>query len=243
MALGAEIHGRERVLGWEPRVTLDDGLARCAEIAEEFIDMELKGARVAVQGYGNVGQHAARAAAGMGAEVVVFPEAYVPGYPTWIWRLRPGGDMKLTEQLHVAAYRAPGHERCLLEDGADLVGRRLHRHGGRHDETLGDEMRVTVIAAGFDRDRRGSFSPPTGGGAGTPTRQRPSILSVTSGSSSSGVRPPRRGVTEKRKPWCRCRVRSPKIAGGTAGISRSASSRLKSCSSRIEPSDQRQYSR
>jgi cell division protein FtsZ len=26
------------------------------------------------------------------------------------------------------------------------------------DETLGDEMRVTVIAAGFDRDRRGSFS-------------------------------------------------------------------------------------
>ena len=26
------------------------------------------------------------------------------------------------------------------------------------DETLGDEMRVTVIAAGFDRDRRGNFS-------------------------------------------------------------------------------------
>ena len=26
------------------------------------------------------------------------------------------------------------------------------------DETLGDEMRVTVIAAGFDRDRRGSFT-------------------------------------------------------------------------------------
>jgi cell division protein FtsZ len=25
------------------------------------------------------------------------------------------------------------------------------------DETLGDEMRVTVIAAGFDRDRRGTF--------------------------------------------------------------------------------------
>lgn len=39
------------------------------------------------------------------------------------------------------------------------------------DETLGDEMRVTVIAAGFDRDRRGNFS----------TQQsrtdRPSILS------------------------------------------------------------------
>jgi cell division protein FtsZ len=29
------------------------------------------------------------------------------------------------------------------------------------DETLGDEMRVTVIAAGFDRDKRGSFMPTT----------------------------------------------------------------------------------
>jgi cell division protein FtsZ len=33
------------------------------------------------------------------------------------------------------------------------------------DETLGDEMRVTVIAAGFDRDRRTSYSPPVAGPA------------------------------------------------------------------------------
>ncbi|MEN8164956.1 MAG: nitrilase-related carbon-nitrogen hydrolase, partial [Acidobacteriota bacterium] len=39
-------------------------------------------------------------AANDGAEVVVFPEAFIPGYPTWIWRLRPGGDMKLTDQLY-----------------------------------------------------------------------------------------------------------------------------------------------
>ena len=39
------------------------------------------------------------AAAG-GAELVVFPEAFVPGYPTWIWRLRPGSDINLTESLH-----------------------------------------------------------------------------------------------------------------------------------------------
>ena len=31
------------------------------------------------------------------------------------------------------------------------------------DDTLGDEMRVTVIAAGFDRDRRSSYSPPAAG--------------------------------------------------------------------------------
>ena len=35
-----------------------------------------------------------------GAELIVFPEAYVPGYPAWIWRLRPGGDMVLSGELH-----------------------------------------------------------------------------------------------------------------------------------------------
>jgi nitrilase len=34
------------------------------------------------------------------AQLIVFPEAYLPGYPTWIWRLRPGGDMALGNQLH-----------------------------------------------------------------------------------------------------------------------------------------------
>lgn len=39
-------------------------------------------------------------AAKAGARLVVFPEAFVPGYPAWIWRLRPGGDIALTEKLH-----------------------------------------------------------------------------------------------------------------------------------------------
>lgn len=39
-------------------------------------------------------------AAGAGAALLIFPEAYIPGYPTWIWRLKPGGDMALSSELH-----------------------------------------------------------------------------------------------------------------------------------------------
>lgn len=39
-------------------------------------------------------------AAKAGASLMVFPEAYVPGYPTWIWRLKPGGDMGLSGEIH-----------------------------------------------------------------------------------------------------------------------------------------------
>jgi len=38
-------------------------------------------------------------AAREGAALVVFPEAYVPGYPDWIWRARPG-DFPLASALH-----------------------------------------------------------------------------------------------------------------------------------------------
>ncbi|MCW8887048.1 MAG: carbon-nitrogen hydrolase family protein [Motiliproteus sp.] len=39
-------------------------------------------------------------AANNGAKLIVFPEAYLPGYPTWIWRLKPGGDIGLSNQIH-----------------------------------------------------------------------------------------------------------------------------------------------
>jgi len=35
-----------------------------------------------------------------GAALVVFPETFIPGYPAWIWRLRPGTDMSLASELH-----------------------------------------------------------------------------------------------------------------------------------------------
>lgn len=66
--------GLSKVLGGIP---LDQvgatgyGLAICGEVAQEFCDLTLEGARVSVQGFGNVGQHAARFLAERGAILTV----------------------------------------------------------------------------------------------------------------------------------------------------------------------------
>lgn len=39
-------------------------------------------------------------AAEEGADLVIFTEAFIPGYPAWIWRLRPGGDWGVSEALY-----------------------------------------------------------------------------------------------------------------------------------------------
>jgi glutamate dehydrogenase/leucine dehydrogenase len=65
--------GLPRVLGGVP---LDEigatgyGLARCAEVAARFCDLHLKGATVAIEGFGNVGKHAARFLADLGTNLV-----------------------------------------------------------------------------------------------------------------------------------------------------------------------------
>ncbi|HHQ15057.1 MAG TPA: carbon-nitrogen hydrolase family protein [Chromatiales bacterium] len=39
-------------------------------------------------------------AAEHGASLVVFPETFISGYPAWIWRLRPGSDWGVNEELY-----------------------------------------------------------------------------------------------------------------------------------------------
>jgi nitrilase len=50
-----------------------------------------------------------------GAEMVIFTEAFIPGYPIWIWRLRPGGDFERNEELHS----------LLLDNAVDLEQQHL----------------------------------------------------------------------------------------------------------------------
>jgi nitrilase len=65
-------------------------------------------------------------AAGAGARLVVFPEAYLPGYPTWIWRLRPGGDMALGNRLHAELRR---NSVDLRAGGLDRLRQAAAKHG------------------------------------------------------------------------------------------------------------------
>lgn len=65
--------GLSKVLGGIPLDQIGAtgyGLAICAEVAQEYCDFEMDGARVVIQGFGNVGSHAARYLAKRGAVLV-----------------------------------------------------------------------------------------------------------------------------------------------------------------------------
>jgi nitrilase len=80
-------------------------------------------------------------AADAGARLIVFPETYVPGYPVWIWRLRPEDDFALTSALH----------RELVANSVDLIADDLR--------VLRDAAasRSVVVVCGV-HEREGEFS-------------------------------------------------------------------------------------
>ena len=76
-------------------------------------------------------------AANQGARLIVFSEAFIPGYPVWIWRLKPGGDWGLSEQLH----------RRLLDNAVQLGSDQL-----RPLLEVAKEMQVTIVCGIDERD-------------------------------------------------------------------------------------------
>ncbi|MGC2520179.1 MAG: carbon-nitrogen hydrolase family protein [Burkholderiales bacterium] len=80
---------------------------------------------------------ATREAAAQGAQLVVFPEAFIPGYPAWIWRLRPGGDMALSDKLYSQLLA-----NAVNLDGDDLTPLR----------EAAKEHQVTVVCGMDERD-------------------------------------------------------------------------------------------
>jgi nitrilase len=82
-------------------------------------------------------------AASSGASLVVFTESFIPGYPAWIWRLRPGSDSKILAQLH-----------ALLSANAVTMGddsiKALCDAAARH--------RITLVCGVVERDDAGSRS-------------------------------------------------------------------------------------
>lgn len=90
-----------------------------------------------------------------GARLVVFPEAFVPGYPARVWRLRPGIDGALSTRIHS----------LLLENAVSLKGGDVapltdaaHTHAvmvvcgidERDDEFGGGTLYNTVLVIGPD---------------------------------------------------------------------------------------------
>ena len=76
-----------------------------------------------------------------GARLIVFPETYVPGYPVWMWKLKPGADYDLTDDIH----------RELVDNSVDLEADDL-----RVLRDAAAERGVVVVCGVHERE--GAFS-------------------------------------------------------------------------------------
>ena len=79
-------------------------------------------------------------AAEHGCTLLVFPEAYLPGYPAWIWELRPGPDYRLTSEIHEE----------LLRNSIDLQSDELEPL-----QSAAAERKVTTVVGVHERDAHG----------------------------------------------------------------------------------------
>ncbi|WP_130930339.1 carbon-nitrogen hydrolase family protein [Pseudomonas sp. Sample_24] len=80
-----------------------------------------------------------REAAASGASLIVLPESFIPGYPSWIWRLAAGKDGALMGQLHTR----------LLANAVDIAS-------GDLNELCGAAVAhaVTIVCGINERERR-----------------------------------------------------------------------------------------
>src|SRR5437868_2069959 len=76
-------------------------------------------------------------AAAKGARLISFPETWLPGYPEWLWRLRPGADYELTGEIH----------RRLIENSVDLKAGDL-----KPMQAAARRLKVTVSIGIHERD-------------------------------------------------------------------------------------------
>ncbi len=78
-------------------------------------------------------------AASQGAELVVFTEAFISGYPAWIWRLRPGGDWEVTEEIYARLLKTAV---CLDSDDLEPLYEAARRN------------KVTIVCGMNERDHK-----------------------------------------------------------------------------------------
>ena len=81
--------------------------------------------------------------AGKGCDLIVFPEAWLPGYPTFVWRLAPGAGMTKTDELYAR----------LLANSVDLS-----QGGLKPIQEAAKENEVVVVMGYQEVDGTGSGS-------------------------------------------------------------------------------------